>query len=169
MKRFIVFALFALVSCFVFDAGADTGFTQDLQEYVMDISPGDVGVTALAISLTAVVPAVGDTVLGDSNKLFCVTETEFEDLKAKYKHLYILNVAFDAGERYQFISRRPTRDVIQALGNSADDSFKIADIMLKNMIVAGDMNAIDDGVVYSRTLELLTDIIKDGKKLFTKA
>lgn len=102
-------------------------------------------------------------------KLWVITQAEFDELEAKYKHLYIVDIAFDEKERYQFISRRPTKEVIEAVNENKGSAFKVADLMVKNMIVAGDMDALDDGVVYSRLLECLTGIVKDGKKLFTKA
>lgn len=103
------------------------------------------------------------------SKLWVITQVEFDELEAKYKHLYIVDIAFDEKERYQFISRRPTKDVIAAVGTNKDNPFKVADLMITNMIVAGDTEALEDGVVYSRLLECLTGIVKDGKKLFTKA
>lgn len=102
-------------------------------------------------------------------KLWAITQDEFNDLEAKYKRLYIIDITFDEKERYQFISRRPTKDVIEAVGTNKENPFKVADLMIKNMVVAGDTDALDDGVVYSRLLECLTGIVKDGKKLFTKA
>jgi hypothetical protein len=105
----------------------------------------------------------------DKPKLRVITEAEFEELEAKYKHLYVVDVAFDDKERYQFIVRRPTRNVIEAVGANKGDVFKVADLMITNMVVAGDTDALDDGVVYSRLLECLTGIVQEGKKLFTKA
>lgn len=105
----------------------------------------------------------------DKPKVWVVTDAEFKDLEAKYRHLYVLDVAFDADERYQFIARRPTRDLILAMGESKDAPFKVADMMVKNMIVAGNLEALDDGVVFSRVIEMLGGLVKEGKKLFTKA
>lgn len=103
------------------------------------------------------------------SKLWVISQADFDALEAKYRHLYIIDVAFDANERYQFISRRPTKDVINAQAQNKNDVTKITDMMIKCMIVAGDMDALEDGVVYSRVLECLTGIVKEGKKLFTKA
>lgn len=103
------------------------------------------------------------------SKLWIVTEQEFAELKARYKQLYIIDISFDVNERYQFIARRPTKDVIQAIGSKKDEPFAVADMMIKNMIVAGNLNDLEDGVVYSRIIEQLTSITREGKKLFTKA
>ncbi len=105
----------------------------------------------------------------DKSRLWVISQPEFEALEAKHKRLYILDITFDADERYQFIARRPTKELIQAMGASKDEPFKIADMMIKNMIVAGNIEDLEDGVVYSRIIELLGGIVKDGKKLFTKA
>jgi hypothetical protein len=173
MKRFIICALMALCIGFALDAATDTGFTDDLKTSIVQMDSGDVG-TALLATTTGVVVAPGATAekpdfVTGKPKLWVIPQTEFDTLKAKYKHLYIIDIAFDASERYQFISRRPTKEVIQAMGSSKDDPFKIADLMINNMIVGGNKSDLDDGVVYSRVIELLTEIAKDGKKLFTKA
>lgn len=105
----------------------------------------------------------------ETKKLRVISQSEFDELEAKYRRLYIIDVEFDEKERYQFIARRPTRQVIDALASSKSDTSKITDIMIKGMIVAGDTESLDDGVVYSRVLEGLTEIVKEGRKLFTKA
>ncbi|MDR1116222.1 MAG: hypothetical protein LBL33_08790 [Tannerella sp.] len=189
MKRLMLFALIALGSMFAIDSFADTGFTGDCLYEMQAASAGDfseVGLTALAagIGTAAIVPGEGlgplDTLrtletqgekaeADAGTKLWCITQAEFDALKAKYKHLYILDVTFDDKERYQFISRRPTKEVIQAAGENRSSSNRIADLMIKNMIVAGNLDDLNDGVVYSRVMQLLTGIVKDGKKLFTKA
>ncbi len=102
-------------------------------------------------------------------KLRVITQAEFDELEAKYRHLYIIDIAFDENERYQFIARRPTKEVIEAVSRNKDNTFKVADLIITNMIVAGDRDSLEDGIVYSRVLECLTGIMKDGKKLFTKA
>ena len=105
----------------------------------------------------------------DKPKLRAITQEQFDDLEAKYRHLYIIDVVFDEKERYQFIARRPSLEVIRAVNETKDASFKVADLMVNSMIVGGDDPAAVDGVVYSRMLECLTGIVRDGKKLFTKA
>jgi len=102
-------------------------------------------------------------------KLWVMPQAEFDELEAKYKHLYIVDVTFDEKERYQFIARRPTKEVIEAVSANKENAFKVADLMITNMVVGGNKEVLDDGVVYSRLLECLTGIVKDGKKLFTKA
>ncbi|MDR1408267.1 MAG: hypothetical protein LBJ23_09520 [Tannerella sp.] len=172
MKRFVIFALLALGSLLAMDVLADTGFGDEVKEWVTEASPGDIGGVVLATGVGAAFLAPGDAggaTEAPGPKLWCVTQEEFNSLEAKYKHLYILDITFDAGERYQFIARRPTKDVIQAMGSKKDEPFHIADMMIKNMIVGGNTEDLEDGVVYSRTIELLTGIAKSGKKLFTKA
>lgn len=157
MKKYLMVALFALVSFVSIDAVAGTGFLENI--------PIEESALALATAGAAVAVPGKDAL----KNLRVVTQEEFNALEAKYKRLYILDITFDADEHYQFIARRPTKDVIQAMGESKDAPFKIADMMIKNMIVAGNMEDLEDGVVYSRVIELLTGIVKEGKKLFTRA
>jgi hypothetical protein len=171
MKRFIICALMALCIGFALDAAVDTGFKDDLKTAVMQTDSEDAGTAILATATCAAVIAPGE-VLNNPDRtagLWIISRDEFDKLEAKYRHLYIIDIAFDENERYQFISRRPTKDVIQAMGESVDDPFKIAGMMIKNMIVAGNTDDLEDGVVYSRVVERLTGILKDGKALFTKA
>jgi hypothetical protein len=176
MKRFIIFALLALGSLLAIDVLADTGYRDGVTEWVTEASPGDIGAAVMATGVGAAVMApggAGDGTEAPKPKLWCITQAEYNDLEAKYKHLYILDIAFDKDEKYQFVARRPTKSVIQAVGScSKEEPFKIADILIKNMIVAGSdeaLESLEDGVVYARVVELLGDIVKDGKKLFTKA
>ena len=106
--------------------------------------------------------------ISDTTSLI-ISADELEMLKAKYKRLYVIDICFDEDEKYQFIARRPNRQTIDAIVSNKGNTSKMMDILIKNMIVAGDINAIEDGIVYSRVLEALTSIIKEGKKLFTRA
>lgn len=94
---------------------------------------------------------------------------EFEKLKAKYKHLYILDVVVDDDEKYQFVACRPSRSLLSAVLASGDDTEKINDLIIKNMVVGGDLDAIDDGLVYGALIRELGKILKLGKGFFAKA
>lgn len=94
---------------------------------------------------------------------------EFDDLKAKYKNLYVLNVDLDEAEKYQFIVRRPSRDVINAMASNKDNITKANDILIKGMVVGGDMDALDDGVVYTNLLKQLGSIVSQGQSFLAKA
>lgn len=171
MKRFILFALLALCTGFALDAAVDTGFKEDLQTLVIQTDYEDTGTAIMfaAAGAAVIVPGVDSVQADGKPKLWVISQDEFNQLEAKYKRLYIIDIAFDADERYQFIAKRPTKDVIQAVGESKDSPFKVSDMMIKNMIVAGNTEALDDGVVYSHVIKQLAGVIKDGKALFTKA
>ena len=181
MKRYIVFALLALVSLFAFDMLANTGFTEAVKEKVTTASAGGMG-TALMVAGAgaAVIVNKGEDTEAKSEakeksareRLWVIPVTEFDELEAKYRKLYVIDVTIDADERYQFIARRPSRDVIDNMAANKDNINEITDTMIKNMLVshsAYNPEDLNDGVVYGHVLKALTNIAKQGKQLFTKA
>ncbi|GAB6123079.1 hypothetical protein [Dysgonomonas termitidis] len=181
MKRFIVFALMGLV--FLFAAGmlASTDFAHAVKEKVTMASAGDCGTAILATGLGAAVIAGkgGETqAQGEAKektareKLWIIDQPEFDDLEAKYRKLYVIDVAIDADERYQFIARRPSKDLIDSLAACKDNINEVTDTMIKNMLVRHSRfnpEELEDGVVYQHVLTALTAISRQGKQLFTKA
>lgn len=94
---------------------------------------------------------------------------EFEQLKTKYGKLYVIDIKLDEDEIYQFVVRRPTRDLLSALAKHKDDIDKANDLIIKNMVVAGDKNALDDGLVYARLMKETSKIIEQGSSFLSKA
>ncbi|GHV40449.1 hypothetical protein FACS1894179_07010 [Bacteroidia bacterium] len=105
----------------------------------------------------------------DKPKLSVVSQTEFDELEAKNGRLYIIDIVFDEKERYQFIARRPKKQVMDAVAKNKADISKANEIMLKNTIVAGDLDLLDDGVIYARVLKEIGQIFKEGQSFLTKA
>ncbi|MDU1892755.1 MAG: hypothetical protein E6767_18905 [Dysgonomonas sp.] len=165
MKKFIVIALVGLVSFLSIDTIAGTGVTPLIVEKVNCVSGDDLA-TLVAIAPLAAVAANPE---GAKQKLWCITQGEFDELQAQYKHLYIIDVAFDENEKYQFIARRPTKNLIDSMAANKGNANKITELMINNLIVAGDKEALEDGVVYAKVLESLNAISRSGKSLFTKA
>lgn len=105
----------------------------------------------------------------DISRLKAVSREAFAELQAKYKHLYVIDVVVDKGEAYQFILRRPTRDIIMALGDT-NDATKRSDMIIKNLVVAGNEdNVLDDGVVFSAFMSRSAEILNDAQHFLFKA
>lgn len=105
----------------------------------------------------------------DISRLKAVSREAFAELQAKYKHLYVIDVVVDKGEAYQFILRRPTRDIIMALGDT-NDATKRSDMIIKNLVVAGNEdNVLDDGVVFSAFMSRFAEILNDAQHFLFKA
>ena len=180
MKRFIFFILIGLVSLFAFDMLANTGITEAVKEKITATSVGDYGSVILATGLGAVaVAGIGTEKPGQEAKkksarerLWIIPVAEFDELEAKYRKLYVIDITIDNDERYQFIARRPTKDLIDNLAASKDNINGVTELMLKNMLVTHSKynpEDLNDGVVYQHVLKALTGISKEGKQLFTKA
>lgn len=98
-----------------------------------------------------------------------ISMPEFEQLKARYGKLYVVDVNIDEDEKYQFYVCRPTRDLLSAIASNKDDLNKANNMILKNMVVGGDMDALDDGVVYAALMANIAKIIKQGTSFLSKA
>jgi len=102
--------------------------------------------------------------------LKCVTQEAYQGLQAKFGKLYVIDVAIDEDETYQFLMRRPTREHLEIIGNYKGDITKINDFTIKNLVVAGnENNALDDGVVYGQFNTQASKIIKQGEAFLSKA
>lgn len=98
-----------------------------------------------------------------------IPQAEFDKLKAKYGRLYVIDINIDEDESYQFIVIRPTRQLLSALAKYKDDIDKANDMIIKNMVVGGDMEGLDDGIVYASLMKDIARIIDQGKSFLSKA
>jgi hypothetical protein len=106
----------------------------------------------------------------DLNNLTCLTREQFEGLRTKYGRLYIIDVVIDEDEKYQFVVRRLSRDVQNQIEKYANDPNKVSDLVIKNLVVAGnENNALDDGVVFKQFSQAIIPIISAGQSFFGKA
>jgi len=102
--------------------------------------------------------------------LKCVTADVFNELQAKHKKLYVIDVVIDKTESYQFLMRRPTRHHLEILAGYGGDFTKISDFVIKNLVVAGNNNnELDDGVVYSAFNIQAQKAIGEGESFLSKA
>lgn len=147
--KFLVMALFGVLMCVGFDVYADAGSVD-----------GAVMSFAAAGAVTGIVQA-------DLANLK-MPEAQFQELKARFGKLYIIDVVLDKDECYQFIVKRPTRILIEAVSD-AKDTTKMNDMIIKNMVVGGDMDALDDGLVYAELMKKLGGIMKSASGFLSKA
>lgn len=66
------------------------------------------------------------------------------------------------GEEFQFVLKKPNRSVVQALNACQGNEEKAEKILIKNCIVEGDMDGLEDASVY-------VGILEQCGKLFKKA
>ncbi|MCT4644371.1 MAG: hypothetical protein N4A74_05230 [Carboxylicivirga sp.] len=101
--------------------------------------------------------------------------TRFKDDKTKIeaaKSLTHLNgTVLEDGEQYQFLVKRPDKGLIKMLLPLAQDG-KIDDFAekaIKNLVVDGDMDELDDGIVFMGVVTKLKAMISPAKSFLSKA
>lgn len=84
-----------------------------------------------------------------------MTADEIKKLKAKHgDNLTLCNVTTQAGASFEFILKKPSRAVIQAVSAVGNDTTKASDLMIENCVIDGDTKALDDdGEVFVAVLE----------------
>ena len=92
---------------------------------------------------------------------------DLDALKAKHgKKLSELTVTTSEDETFVFVLKKPSRFTIEAIGdldkNKKGHTSDASKIMISNCVIAGNMEALDDGEVYS-------SVLAEVGKLFTKA
>jgi hypothetical protein len=150
-----------------------------------------VSVTAMAMGSVDVV-AVGHQLHANAGALVAsaaiisasITPEMINDAKLKYLHVQLLTIrvtseTLDASgavvtpaEQYQFIVRRPDRSLIKMLLPLAGDTSQLdvfADSAVKNLIVGGDMAALDDGLVFMGVVSQLKDLIQPASAFLETA
>lgn len=93
-----------------------------------------------------------------------------EDLKAKYgKRLKMVTIAIAEDESYEFAVVRPSRHVIMAMASKKDDLEAANDILIKNCVQGGDMEALEDAAVYTKMIETLGEMIAGAQAFIANA
>lgn len=78
----------------------------------------------------------------------------------------------DPAEQYQFIVKRPDRGLIKMLLPLAADISKLddfADKAVKNLVIGGDLDALEDGLVYMGVVTQLKDLIQPAAAFLSNA
>lgn len=83
-----------------------------------------------------------------------MTSEEINKLKAKHgDKLSLCSVTTQNGDAFEFVLKKPTRAVIQAVSAVGGDTTKASDLMIENCVVGGDKDALEDGEVFVAVLE----------------
>jgi hypothetical protein len=98
-----------------------------------------------------------------------ITQDRFLELQAKHGKLYILDVVIDETESYQFVLRRPDRATLEAIEANSKDTAKVNDMIIKNLLVSDNAQALDDGIVYAQFMAQSAKIIRQGSAFLSKA
>jgi hypothetical protein len=100
-----------------------------------------------------------------------VTEELVLELKAKYseKRLRRLKIKTAEGDILEFIIRKPTRSVIEAVGNCKGDATAANKILIANCVLAGDGDALEnDGDVYGDVMKGVGSLMKTQQSTLEK-
>ncbi|MGC4130068.1 MAG: hypothetical protein QM564_11070 [Bergeyella sp.] len=94
------------------------------------------------------------------------TETEINQLKAQHgKRLRYFKVTTPDGDS-EFIIKKPNRSVSSAVSEAFEkkDNNLASDIMIKNCVVYGDLQDIeDDAVVFTKVTVFITGLVNDAE------
>lgn len=112
-----------------------------------------------------------------------ITPEMINDLKVKYGKIKIITVVAEEAEKdangkelvpaetYQFLVRRPDRSLIKMLLPLAEsrqlDEF--ADKAVKNLVVGGDIDKLDDGIVFMGVVSQLKEMISPAQSFLSNA
>ena len=89
------------------------------------------------------------------------TEEEHTELKLKYgKRLKHVTVQVDEDERY---------DYLLAMAKKKDDLEEANDILIRNCVAAGNMEALEDSTVYTSVLTAIGQLIAGQAAFISKA
>ncbi len=110
-----------------------------------------------------------------------ISKEDLSALKNKYGKIQIITVVIDepqrdeegaviyVGEVYYFAVRRPTQKLMRMLKSLANDDDNFISSAIKNLVVGGDMDALDDGLVYMGITSQLQNVLKPYQSFLTKA
>lgn len=111
-----------------------------------------------------------------------ITKTELEALKAKYGKIKIVTVLVEEpqrdadgnvidGEVYYYAVKRPSKSEVRMLMDYAKrtDIDKYISVAIKNLVVGGDVEALEDGLVYMGFTQQLEALLKPYQSFLTNA
>lgn len=96
-------------------------------------------------------------------------DSEKRDLVSSLSHLD--GKVVEEGKQYQFLVKRPDRSLIKMLlplaqGGKIDD---FADKAVKNLVIGGDMDNLDDGIVFMGVVSQLKEMIAPAQAFLSNA
>jgi len=163
MKKCVFLMFLSLAICFVANevVSASETFVTGITEVA--------GTIEVAPAIAAAVVALPVVAGFDVSKLKCMSAEEFGALKDRYGRLFVIDVLIDDDESYQFILKRPCRAITLAVADLGDNFEAVNDLIIKNLLVGGDKDALDDGIVYNAFMRQVGKVMEQGKSFFTKA
>ena len=80
-------------------------------------------------------------------------------------------IVVSPGEKYQFLVRRPDKGLIKMLLPLAKEGQidEFADKAIKNLVVGGDLDSLEDGIVYMGVVSQLQSMISPASSFLAKA
>lgn len=98
------------------------------------------------------------------------TPEDHAELKAKYgKRLKHVTVQVDEDERYDYLITRPNKNILLAMAKKKDDLEEANDILIRNCVAAGNMEALEDSAVYTSVLTAIGQLIEGQAAFISKA
>lgn len=98
------------------------------------------------------------------------TEGEHAELKTKYgKRLKHVTVQVDEDELYDYLIVRPEKNILLAMAKKKDNLEEANDILIRNCVVAGNMEALEDSAVYTSVLTAIGRLIGGQAAFISKA
>lgn len=98
------------------------------------------------------------------------TPEEHKEMKEKYgRRLKHVTVQVDEDERYDYLIVRPGKNVLLAMAKKKEDLEEANDILIRNCVAAGNMEALEDSAVYTSVLTAIGELIAGQAAFISKA
>lgn len=98
------------------------------------------------------------------------TPETHSELKTKYgKRLKHVTIQVDEDERYDYLIIRPDKNILLAMAKKKDDLEEANDILIRNCVAAGNMEALEDSAVYTSVLTAIGQLIAGQAAFISKA
>lgn len=129
---------------------------------ILGIDPDTVGNCELSLEQRLKPLEVLTAFRDDTNKV---------NLQAAQQLSPLTGAIIEEGEQYQFLVKRPDRSLIKMLlplaqGGKIDD---FAEKGVKNLVVGGDLDALEDGIVFMGVVSRLKEMIAPAQAFLSKA
>ena len=92
----------------------------------------------------------------------------YEELTTEEKAL-IVDFTEDEDERYDYLIVRPKKNILLAMAKKKDDLEEANDILIRNCVAAGNMEALEDSTVYTSVLTAIGQLIAGQAAFISKA
>ncbi len=111
--------------------------------------------------------------LFDWSKIHDFSKNDYVAAAAKHgeKKLYHIHIEVDEDESYDYLAVRPSKSVMMAVADYGKKELidQANAVLIKNCVLAGDMDALEDFMVYSYVMNNLRKITEQAETFFNKA